>query len=39
VPAQTLGVTPGEPEHKMGMRASVTAQVNFESAPLQQTSW
>ena len=32
VPAQTPGVTPGEPEHKMGMRASVTAQVNFESA-------
>jgi alkylation response protein AidB-like acyl-CoA dehydrogenase len=31
VPAQTSGVTPGEPEHKMGMRASVTAQVNFES--------
>jgi alkylation response protein AidB-like acyl-CoA dehydrogenase len=32
VPADTPGVRPGEPEHKMGMRASVTAQVNFESA-------
>jgi alkylation response protein AidB-like acyl-CoA dehydrogenase len=32
VPARTPGVNPGEPEHKMGMRASVTAQVHFESA-------
>ncbi len=32
VPAQIPGVRPGEPEHKMGMRSSVTAQVNFESA-------
>ncbi|MGN6793160.1 MAG: acyl-CoA dehydrogenase family protein [Streptosporangiaceae bacterium] len=32
VPAQTPGVHPADPEHKMGMRASVTAQVNFESA-------
>ncbi len=32
VPARTPGVNPAEPEHKMGMRASVTAQVNFESA-------
>ncbi|HKR70937.1 MAG TPA: acyl-CoA dehydrogenase family protein [Streptosporangiaceae bacterium] len=34
VPAQTPGVCPAEPEHKMGMRASVTAQVNFESAAI-----
>jgi alkylation response protein AidB-like acyl-CoA dehydrogenase len=34
VPANTPGVLPGEPEHKMGMRASVTAQVNFESAAI-----
>jgi alkylation response protein AidB-like acyl-CoA dehydrogenase len=34
VPAQTPGVRPGEPEHKMGMRASVTAQVNFEAAAI-----
>jgi len=32
VPAQTSGVVPAEPEHKMGMRGSVTAQVNFEAA-------
>jgi alkylation response protein AidB-like acyl-CoA dehydrogenase len=32
VPAQTPGVVAAEPEHKMGMRASVTAQMNFESA-------
>jgi alkylation response protein AidB-like acyl-CoA dehydrogenase len=32
VPAQTPGVKPAQPEHKMGMRSSVTAQVNFESA-------
>jgi len=32
VPAQTPGVKPAEPEHKMGMRSSVTAQVLFESA-------
>jgi alkylation response protein AidB-like acyl-CoA dehydrogenase len=34
VPANTPGVRPGEPEHKMGMRASVTAQVSFESAAI-----
>jgi alkylation response protein AidB-like acyl-CoA dehydrogenase len=34
VPANTPGVRPGEPEHKMGMRASVTAQVSFESATI-----
>jgi alkylation response protein AidB-like acyl-CoA dehydrogenase len=34
VPAQTPGVRPGEPEHKMGMRASVTAQVTFEAAAI-----
>lgn len=34
VPANTPGVRPGEPEHKMGMRASVTAQVTFESAAI-----
>ena len=34
VPADTPGVRPGEPEHKMGMRASITAQVNFESAAI-----
>jgi len=32
VPAQTPGVSAGTPEHKMGMRASVTAQMIFESA-------
>jgi alkylation response protein AidB-like acyl-CoA dehydrogenase len=32
--ANTPGLRPGEPEHKMGMRASVTAQVNFESAAI-----
>jgi len=32
VPAQTAGVRPAQPEHKMGMRASVTAQVIFEAA-------
>jgi alkylation response protein AidB-like acyl-CoA dehydrogenase len=32
VPAQTPGVEAAEPEHKMGMRASTTAQVIFESA-------
>ena len=32
VPAQTPGVKAAEPEHKMGMRASTTAQVIFESA-------
>jgi len=32
VPAQTEGVTPASPEHKMGMRGSVTAQVLFEDA-------
>jgi hypothetical protein len=32
VPAPTAGVVAAAPEHKMGMRASVTAQVNFEAA-------
>jgi alkylation response protein AidB-like acyl-CoA dehydrogenase len=32
VPAETTGVKAAEPEHKMGMRASTTAQVIFESA-------
>jgi alkylation response protein AidB-like acyl-CoA dehydrogenase len=32
VPAQTAGVSANPPEHKMGMRASVTAQMVFESA-------
>ncbi len=34
VPAQTPGVTAGAPEHKMGMRGSVTAQMIFDSARL-----
>jgi alkylation response protein AidB-like acyl-CoA dehydrogenase len=32
VPAQTDGVLVAQPEHKMGMRGSVTAQVTFSSA-------
>jgi alkylation response protein AidB-like acyl-CoA dehydrogenase len=32
VPAETAGVVAGPPEHKMGMRASVTAQMIFEGA-------
>jgi alkylation response protein AidB-like acyl-CoA dehydrogenase len=32
VPASTPGVSAAPPEHKMGMRSSVTAQVRFESA-------
>ena len=32
VPAHTPGVGSAPPEHKMGMRASVTAQVTFEGA-------
>jgi alkylation response protein AidB-like acyl-CoA dehydrogenase len=32
VPAGTEGVTVASPEHKMGMRSSVTAQVAFEAA-------
>lgn len=32
VPAQTPGVKAASPEHKMGMRGSVTAQVLFEDA-------
>jgi alkylation response protein AidB-like acyl-CoA dehydrogenase len=32
VPASTTGVCAATPEHKMGMRASSTAQVRFESA-------
>ncbi|HUA28852.1 MAG TPA: acyl-CoA dehydrogenase family protein [Streptosporangiaceae bacterium] len=32
VPTQTPGVSPAAPEHKMGMRASVTAQMIFDDA-------
>ncbi len=32
IPADTQGVSAGRPEHKMGMRASVTAQVIFDGA-------
>jgi hypothetical protein len=32
VPAQTPGVAAASPEHKMGMRSSVTAQVRFDAA-------
>jgi alkylation response protein AidB-like acyl-CoA dehydrogenase len=32
VPARTEGVTAASPEHKMGMRGSVTAQMLFEDA-------
>jgi alkylation response protein AidB-like acyl-CoA dehydrogenase len=32
VDAATAGVVPGRPEHKMGLRASTTAQVRFEQA-------
>ncbi len=32
VPASTAGVSAGPPEHKMGMRASVTAQMRFDGA-------
>src|SRR5215467_5538878 len=32
VPAQTPGVSAAPPEHKMGMRASVTAQMIFDGA-------
>ena len=32
VPAQTPGLRAASPEHKMGMRGSVTAQVSFEDA-------
>ncbi len=32
VPAQTPGVLAGPPEHKMGMRGSITAQMIFDSA-------
>jgi alkylation response protein AidB-like acyl-CoA dehydrogenase len=34
VPAATAGVSAAPPEHKMGMRASVTAQMIFEHARL-----
>src|SRR6266487_438176 len=34
VPAQTPGVTVAPPEHKMGMRGSVTAQMRFDAARL-----
>jgi len=34
VPASTPGVSAAPPEHKMGMRSSVTAQMRFESARL-----
>jgi alkylation response protein AidB-like acyl-CoA dehydrogenase len=32
VPASTAGVSAAPPEHKMGMRSSVTAQMRFEAA-------
>jgi alkylation response protein AidB-like acyl-CoA dehydrogenase len=32
VPAPAAGLSAGPPEHKMGMRASVTAQVRFDGA-------
>jgi alkylation response protein AidB-like acyl-CoA dehydrogenase len=32
IPAPAAGVSAGRPEHKMGMRASVTAQVRFDGA-------
>jgi alkylation response protein AidB-like acyl-CoA dehydrogenase len=32
VPARTAGVSAGAPEHKMGMRSSVTAQMIFDDA-------
>ncbi len=35
VPAQTPGVLAAPPEHKMGMRGSVTAQMIFEDARVQ----
>jgi alkylation response protein AidB-like acyl-CoA dehydrogenase len=38
VPAKTPGVTAAPPEHKMGMRGSVTAQVRFDAARLPGTS-
>jgi alkylation response protein AidB-like acyl-CoA dehydrogenase len=31
-PADTPGLTPGKPEHKMGLRSSTTAQLNFDDA-------
>ena len=34
VPAGTPGVSAAAPEHKMGMRASATAQMIFDSAPV-----
>ncbi|HET9894821.1 MAG TPA: acyl-CoA dehydrogenase family protein [Streptosporangiaceae bacterium] len=36
VPAATPGVIAAPPEHKMGMRSSVTAQVRFEDAQLSR---
>jgi len=38
VPAGTAGVSAAVPEHKMGMRASVTAQMIFDSARLEAGS-
>ncbi len=32
VPAETPGLSPARPEHKMGMRSSATAQLRFETA-------
>jgi alkylation response protein AidB-like acyl-CoA dehydrogenase len=37
VPAATDGVSAAQPEHKMGMRSSPTAQVRFESARVPAT--
>jgi alkylation response protein AidB-like acyl-CoA dehydrogenase len=36
VPASTPGVQAAPPEHKMGMRSSVTAQVRFDAARVSQ---
>ncbi len=34
VPASTSGVSAGAPEHKMGLRSSVTAQMRFDGAEI-----
>jgi alkylation response protein AidB-like acyl-CoA dehydrogenase len=38
VPAGTAGLTAAPPEHKMGMRASVTAQLLFERAAVPEAN-
>ncbi len=37
-PASTPGLTPARPEHKMGMRSSVTAQIAFDGARVPQAN-